>query len=284
VKRIPTHIVQKLSDNSGKDIALYLANLQKIKMDIASANLQNTKMERDSGKEDTIILFGNYDETPIQFDMATGHTYDFKGVKEVCIQTTLGVKMRMTVLLAILSNGIMLPPLFIFNTKKKLPEELIKKYGKDCLLFANQNGWITEDILLEWFDKIWLNLNISENTKPVLIFDKCRVHISAKVLEYLEKKEILYQVIPAGTTGYLQPLDVSINRPIKVAIKVKFDNWYQSYGISEDNKTNAGYLRPPSYDMLIKWTLEASREINSDVIIHSFKTTGNYFSISFYNI
>ena len=45
------------------------------------------------------------------------------------------------------------------------------------------------------------------------------------------------KVIPAGTTGYLQPLDVSINRPLKAYIKEKFDKWYMNIGSSQANTT-----------------------------------------------
>jgi len=88
-------------------------------------------------------------------------------------------------------------------------------------------------------------------------------------LSIWEKKIINIYIISNYTSRNqrLSPaIDVSIHRPLKVAIKAKLDNWYQSYGVSEVNKTNAGYLRPPSYDSLINWTLEASREINPDVI------------------
>lgn len=95
-----------------------------------------------------ILLFGNFDETSIQFDMAGGCTYDFHGVKQIFIQTTTGVKMRVTVLMTILSDGTVLRPLFVFKSKKATSEDLRKKYAKDCLLFSNAKGWITEDILL----------------------------------------------------------------------------------------------------------------------------------------
>ena len=92
------------------------------------------------------LLWGDFDETPLQFDMATGRTYDFTGAKEIIIQTTRGVKMRFTALIAILSNGVVLPPLLVFKSKKPLLSELYKVYSHRCLLFANSKGWVNEDI------------------------------------------------------------------------------------------------------------------------------------------
>ena len=261
-RRVPTHIIQKLCEKSGKDIQIYLAKLQQLKLDI---------LTKPRGAD---IIFCNFDETPLQFDMASGKTYDFRGVKEVCIQTTKGTKMRFTALLSMLSTGIMLPPLFIFKSKKALCQDLKKKFNNDCLIFANEKGWVTEEIMLEWLNKVWFNLNFPNTISPVLIFDKCAVHVAAKITSFLESKACTYAVIPPGTTGYLQPLDVSVNKPFKTNMKAQFEDWFQKTGITNSNKTPAGYLRPPSIETVIKWALEENKSIKEDLIIISFKTTG----------
>ena len=261
--RVGTHIIQKLCSQSGQDINDYLGRIQKLKLE----NFMPSAFKLE-------LLYGNFDEVPLQFDMVSGKTYDFKGKKEICIQTTSGIKMRVTVLMAILSNGAVLPPLFVFKSKKAIAKELVLKYANEALIYSNAKGWISETILLDWFERVWLNLNISVNQKPVLIFDQCKVHTSAQILKFLERKKITYEVIPAGTTGYLQPLDISINRPLKAYIKEKFDKWYMNFGSTTANTTPKGYRRPPSYDNLIRWTIESCKEINEETVIHSFKTTG----------
>ena len=263
VMRVATHVIQKLCSKSGEDIQLYLAKIQQLKI----SNLAPSPVKVE-------LLFGNFDEVPLLFDMVSGRTYDFQGKKEICIQTTTGIKMRVTILMSILSNGVILPPLFIFKSKKRIAKELDKKFSNEALIFSNAKGWINEDLLIVWLDRIWLNLNISPTQKPILVFDQCHAHTSAKIVEYLKKKHINYEVIPAGTTGYLQPLDVSINKPLKSHIKVRFDKWYTSYGSTQANTTPKGYRRPPSYENLIRWTLEALKDINQDIVSHSFKTTG----------
>jgi hypothetical protein len=266
--RVATHVIQKLCSKSGQDIQLYLSRIQQLKLENI---VPQVKLE---------LLFGNFDEVPLQFDMVSGRTYDFQGKKEVCIQTTSGIKMRVTLLLAILSNGVILPPLFIFKTKKQISKNLIKKYANQALIFSNAKGWISDDILLLWFERVWLNLKLSATQKPILIFDQSRVHTSGTVSKFLKTQKICYEVISAGTTGYLQPLDMAINKPLKSYIKNKFDRWYSMFGTSEANTTQKGYRRPPSYDNLIRWTIEACEEMNEDMVINSFKTTGKILSIS----
>ena len=87
-----------------------------------------------------------------------------------------------------------------------------------------------------WYERVWLNLNISAKHESILIFDQCKVHPSVIISKFLERKKICYEVIPAGTTGYLKPLDVAINRPLKAYIKNKFDKWYATFGSSHTNR------------------------------------------------
>ena len=112
-------------------------------------------------------------------------------------------------------------------------------------------------------------MNISPAQKPILVFDQCLAHTSTKIVEYLKKKHINYEVIPAGTTEYLQPLDVSINKPLKKGLTNDTSIMDQHKPIRPRKDTE-----DPSYKNLILWTLEALKDINQDIVSHSFKTTG----------
>ena len=89
---------------------------------------------------------------------------------------------------------------------------MIKKFQKDCLIYSNPKGWITEEIVFEWLNKIWFNLNLPNMVSLILIFDKCSVHVASKITSFLQSKSCTYAVIPPGTTVYLQPFDVSVNK------------------------------------------------------------------------
>ena len=53
----------------------------------------------------------------------------------------------------------------------------------------------------------------------ILVFDKAFTHVNEEIIKYLNDNKIIYVIIPAGFTRFLQPLDTSINKPFKLALK-----------------------------------------------------------------
>ena len=61
----------------------------------------------------TEILFINMDEVPINFDCDSYSIYEFKGSKKISVKKTCQKKK----VLAMLSNGLKLPPYIIFKNE-----------------------------------------------------------------------------------------------------------------------------------------------------------------------
>ena len=57
--------------------------------------------------------------------------------------------------------------------------------------------------------------SISLNGKGLIILDMCTSHIKEDFLKLLYDYNQNYYLIPGGLTRVLQPLDVSINKPLK---------------------------------------------------------------------
>ena len=135
-------------------------------------------------------------------------------------------------------------------------------------------------IISLWNYKIWkkyLEATIFRKGEGVLILDRASSHLdNDEVLNELKytNQKIFY--IPSGTTRLLQPLDVSVNKPFKTAIK----NKYIQYCI-ERNITSARIIRKD----IVEWIHDIWYDptiITPELIIKNFKVTGftNKFDLS----
>jgi len=52
----------------------------------------------------------------------------------------------------------------------------------------------------------------------LFVFDSAEFHKTTAVLERLQQHDIVASIIPGGCTSLIQPLDISINKPLKEII------------------------------------------------------------------
>jgi hypothetical protein len=75
----------------------------------------------------------------------------------------------------------------------------------------------------------------------LLSLNAFKAHLTPAVLAELRKQKTTLSAIPGGCTGLVQPLDVSINKPLKALIKEEQDNhWDQHLEEWEAGKFNIG--------------------------------------------
>jgi hypothetical protein len=91
------------------------------------------------------------DEVSVSFDLPGLRTVHLKGAKEVSIATTGHEKSNFTVVLSVTSNGGKLPPLVVFK-RKTLHKG---NFPKGILIAGNEKGWINQDIMKVWVEKVW---------------------------------------------------------------------------------------------------------------------------------
>jgi hypothetical protein len=75
-------------------------------------------------------------------------------------------------------------------------------------------------------------------------------------------------IIPGGLTCMLQPLDVSINKPMKTLQQRRWNQWYAE---GAHTFTAAGRMRKPELTYICQWIVDAWQEIDPSIIIHAFK-------------
>jgi len=260
-RRVATHVIQKLSVNYAELSLEYLEELRRSKYDYEM-------------KEKLEVLYGNMDEVSLRFNMSDKTTYDFTGSKEISLKTCQGLTLTFTALLTVLSDGTKLPPLLVFKSKNAIPKKVQQKFAEKILLFSNASGWCNSSIMVDWINKLWLNLNIKSKQKLFLILDQFSAHKKPEIQSLLKEGGSEVRYIPPGLTGLLQPLDTHINRSFKARMRHLFDRWYDDHGVKDANKTPKGYLKAPSVEIIITWVLEAWNSVPEELIRRAFPHCG----------
>ena len=177
-------------------------------------------------------LIINLDQTNAKFIPVSEWILDKEGSKQVSI---IGKedKREMTVLLSCTLGGKLLPPQLIYAgcTNRCHPNFT---FPNSWNVTHSTNHWSTEDTMLEFLDKIIIPyvdntrqcLELSDDFRAVAIFDVFAAHRCQSVLDRLESSNIKPVFVPAGCTGELQPLDITVNDAFKRELKSCFTTWY----------------------------------------------------------
>jgi len=163
---------------------------------------------------------GNADQTPLTFDLPYDTTITHKNSKSVSIRTTGNEKNRFAVMLGCMADGTKLPPYVIFK-RKTMPKG---DFPRDVVVRVHEKGWMSEKTMKEWLSIVWgKRPNVRE--RSALVLDSFRVHRTSYVKEMLKKDNTDLIIIPGGMTSILQPLDVGVNKPMKTALRARWNKW-----------------------------------------------------------
>ncbi|XP_065172534.1 uncharacterized protein [Atheta coriaria] len=135
---------------------------------------------------------------------------------------------NITLLCAMSAAGRYIPPMFTFPRKRLTP--LLQKDGPAGALYkCSDNGWINENLFLEWL------VHFKQHAKPsalepiLQILDNHASHISLTIYEYWKVNHIHMLSMPPHTSHRMQPLDVSFFGPLKMAYKKECDSFLKSH-------------------------------------------------------
>ncbi|CAI7757931.1 unnamed protein product [Closterium sp. NIES-53] len=214
----------------------------------------------------------NADQTPLFVEMPAERTIEHRGARSVPIRTAGYEKTRLTVMLACTASGEKLHPWVWFKLKNvpncEIPEGIVCQ--------AQDNGWMVESAVQTWLTKEvlpHLNPQRGQNARrAMLVLDSYRGHITQAMLQAYRTHSITPAVISAGCTSQIQPLDVSINRCFKAAVRARYARWFMREGIHL--KTKAGNLRRPPHPVVLQWIAEAWDQVPKKVIIEAFRHCG----------
>ena len=108
--------------------------------------------------------------------------------------------------------GFSLPPFMIYP-RKRVTEALKVGAYPGTSFKCSDNGWITQELYIEWFNFFLKNI---PPTRPLLLIeDGHSSHVSIEVIELARKNDVHLLCLPPHTTHLLQPLDVGIFKSLK---------------------------------------------------------------------
>ena len=65
-----------------------------------------------------------------------------------------------------------------------------------------------------------------EDAAGLVIMDNFRGQVMESIAHVLEENNVFTTLLPPNTTDWLQPLDISVNKPAKAFLKQRFEQWY----------------------------------------------------------
>jgi hypothetical protein len=225
----------------------------------------------------------NMDQTPIAFEFLSGRTYDFKGAKTVWIkeQRSGWDRRQATLQVCVFADGInRCKPLLIFHgdpigDKRRHVEE--KLYDPRVCTAFNKTAWADGTNLKDWVKKQYATASPyfkSENEPRFLSLDAFAPQMTNSLRDEFKKLNCTTSYIPGGCTGFVQVLDVSLNKVLKALVAQQAsdhaDKFHDRYEAGDFSVADRRVL-------LTKWVAEAWKELHEKylhVIIKTFRSVG----------
>ena len=238
-------------------------------------------------------LIVNIDQTGSKLVPCSEWTLEKEGERQVSIKG-LDDKREITILLGISMSGSMVPPQVIYAGKtNKCHAEIT--FPQLWNITHSSNHWSNSDtmkeycneVLIPYFEKEKASLDLPPEQTSLLVLDIFAAHRTNEFLNLLKDANIKVIFVPAGCTGELQPLDVSVNGEFKHALKGKFSSWYATQvakqlhdgvGLEDVNVNFTSSLIKPKH---ANWLISVIHDLQQkkEVILSCWKKPGIYASV-----
>jgi hypothetical protein len=150
---------------------------------------------------------------------------------------------------------------------RELPQS---EFRNQFVLAAQPNAWQDEENLNDWVDGVLVpHIQQKAAGTPVKLFlDQFSAHETDGLKARMDELGVQLELIPAGCTWLLQPVDVGIGKPFKDRLRAKWWDWMS--GPAEAD----AIIQSPSRDEIQEWISEVWDSIPQDIVVNSWKKTG----------
>ena len=191
-------------------------------------------------------------------------------------------------IIAVLGVGEMLAPQLIYKGKTDRCHPQIY-FPEQWDIWHTDNHWSNEVTTKRYIDKILLpfvakqraNLKLGNSHPALVLFDCFRGQTTEDVKAMLLQNNIISIQIPANCTDKLQPLDVSLNKPMKDELRARFHTWYASEVEKQMKEVPAEKIKVDVSMSSIKgksasWIISSWQALHSrpEIAVNGFRKSG----------
>jgi DDE superfamily endonuclease len=216
---------------------------------------------QDNEQYDTRFII-NMDETGIPYYKPPKTTLERKGATFVAIKVPKNSRARVTAALAVTASGELLTPMIIFRgTPGGDNQEEVEKFpGKDICVVQKSNYMDTR-VMHMWCDQVLYPYIKTRppGVIPVLLMDNFSAHITPTVAQKLRDMNVEVQMLPPNCTQWIQPLDWSVNGPLKYYYGEICRKWRRQ-------QVATGVFDHPTRELIAKWCNKAFNLLTAETI------------------
>ena len=189
-------------------------------------------------------LIMNWDQSGVNVVPSSQWTLAPSGSTRVEI-AGFGDKRQITLTIAGTLSGYILPFQILYEGKTEWCHPAAQ-FPSGFDVWHTPNHWANEETTLRYIEKIILpyvskaraECGVPEEQIALVIFDVFKGHTGEAVKTLLEQNNIVSVLVPANCTDLLQPLDLSVNKPLKDHLRSQFADWYSDQVAQELSSGN----------------------------------------------
>lgn len=171
----------------------------------------------------------NLDETSFCTDPSKTKVVGGKNLSCTRTVSTSG-RENITVLMAASALGDKVPPLIIFKGKNMWDQwHAPENTGYPGTTYAaTSNGWMEATVFENYFEKAFLK-KIGTDRPVLLIYDGHSTHVTINLIELASRNNVTILKLPPHTSHVLQPLDISVFKPLKTSWDERLVKWQRKH-------------------------------------------------------